>query len=404
MIGTKAVNAGHPKDNEGIINKFVSSIFGSSSADLTNEPTIDYNHTIPTLAFDNENLLPPKLTHNSFNYNKENDFLVPLTHNQSNETTIPTRDNSRPLRYPRSWNSADTANGRSASEGKGPFSKGYNDLFGDVNDYNDNKLDYEYAELQNRLNRKKSLNLNDQYNNYRSKKNDAIDHTTSSLPADYPGKFPKDFTTDQKIQQLERELHLETDLNTKYNKFVSSGTKGTTKRYEELVNTSGKATHNLREIIGQVEKQNEFLSNLNDLVDVNKELLKEEQVQAKDYESTVKNTNDKDNVDYEKEYKQLRKEYIEELSNHQFFYKSYQRLMIKYKELKGKLSPGGSDPNKKLKDKVRLIKATTSQSSIRSICDNLLLEINENDLLLNSYKLELEAANLKIKQLEAKLK
>lgn len=392
--------------NGGVLNKVMTSIFGNNSIDLSNEPTIDYNHTIPS--FDDEV------------YRKQDHHLI--SNNQSTETTMPTRDSSRQYPYRQNETRETPRNDYSMSRDKNLFHRGYNDLFGDVKD---DQFDYDYSQIQGRVSRQippkyngqyskfRSMNSpsdkrrtnyslydnhteNYRYNNHRIENPESIDNTTSSLPANYPGKFPKDSTTDEKIRQLERELLVETDLNTNYNKNIRSWTPS--KKYEEIVTADGNATKNLRTILGQIEKQNQFLSSLNDLVDVNLDVMSKKEI------SKPQQIKSKNEVNYEEEYKKLRKEYIEELSNHQLFYKSYQRLMIKYKELKAKISSSDSDPNKKLKDKVKLIKSTTTQSSIRSMCDNILLEVNENDLLLNSYKLELEAANLKIKQLESKSK
>lgn len=387
--------------NGGMFNKVMTSIFGNNSINLTNEPTIDYNDTIPSF----EDEFRPK----------QDSHLI--SYNHSSESTIPTRDLSMKYRHRQSEVRNMSRDRYSISGDKNLFNRGYNELFGDVKG---DQFDYASSETLGPVNRQIPLNYNNQYdkftnisspsdknriknskyvnhagnyryNNHRISKYDSIDNTTSSLPANYPGKFPKDLTTDEKIRQLEQELLVETDFNTNCNKNIISRTPF--KKYEEIVTIDGKTTKGLRTILGQIEKQNQFLSNLNDLVDVNgdvmykKEISKPEQIKS----------------NYEEEYKKLRKEYIEELSNHQFFYKSYQRLMMKYKELKAKISSSESDPSKKLKDKVKLIKSTTTQSSIRTICDNILLEVNENDLLLNSYKLELEAANLKIKQLEGEL-
>ncbi|ODV69474.1 hypothetical protein HYPBUDRAFT_164100 [Hyphopichia burtonii NRRL Y-1933] len=138
----------------------------------------------------------------------------------------------------------------------------------------------------------------------------------------------------------------------------------------------------LKHSIQVLNNQNDFLKDLNDLVDENDK--KEDGDDKKE-----------DKNDFEAKYNQLRKDFIEEISNHHAFYKSYQSLLLKYKQLK-------TSQDSNVDDKINKIKSITTDPSIKNLCDELLLDCNQKDLLINSYKLELDAANLKISHLEIK--
>lgn len=128
----------------------------------------------------------------------------------------------------------------------------------------------------------------------------------------------------------------------------------------------------LRTLIDTVNAKNGFLRKLNTLAD-----------------SSPKG----EVLDYEQKYHDLRREYLEELSSHQFFYKSYQELLVKYKALR-------RPSNSRIHEKIRLMRSTSTQVSVKSMCDNVLAELDQQA----SYKDQLDAANDRIADLERMLK
>lgn len=380
--GFSSRNGGNSGGGGGIFSKFASSIFGNPSTDLTNEPTIDYNQTIHS--FPNEFTSNRVYDHNHLDDTTDN--YIPRRYNQSNESTIPTRDYSKPFQYRTTSTPQQSTNIRHSYNNNHVSrldARDYKDLFNDINDAD---LERDYRDLLTRLNKRGYIEP---------------DNVTSSLPLNYPGKFIHNSAEkhiDKRLNDLEDEIYHETKLNTKYNEKLKVNDHYKNHTYDKIISKDEKLSNELKTMKSNVEKNNEFLINLNELAEVNNHF------SQNGSDSGIRSKAiDKSGQDFEAEYNKLRKEFIEELSNHQFFYKSYQRLMIKYKDLKTKLSNSNSNPNQKIKDKIKLIRSSSSQSTIKSICDNILLDLNENDLVLNSYKLELDAANLKIKQLEQKL-
>lgn len=84
--------------------------------------------------------------------------------------------------------------------------------------------------------------------------------------------------------------------------------------------------------------------------------------------------------DFEEKYRQLRKEYLAELENNQFFYRSYQKLLLRYRDLKDQHA---GTLETRLKVRIRLIRKSASLSAVKTMYDNLLREIDE---MLISYK------------------
>lgn len=104
----------------------------------------------------------------------------------------------------------------------------------------------------------------------------------------------------------------------------------------------------LSELNQKVENNNKFLEKLNDLVDCKKEA-----------------EEDDDNV----KYNELRSQYIKELKTYQEFYENYITMFQEFKDLK--------DRNRKVLTKIRLIKNTTDDNSIKLICNNILDDLRQ---------------------------
>ncbi|CUM66088.1 uncharacterized protein PRCAT00003742001 [Priceomyces carsonii] len=194
-----------------------------------------------------------------------------------------------------------------------------------------------------------------------------------SLPQDYPGKFrpvtPKERNSSADINRQIREI--ETELENEQKRTVVNS-----RRME----TYSQQRH-LRDLVEKVEKQNAFLYHLNELVDISAT------------EEVPSNISQK--------YSELKEEYIKELSNIKTFYEAYYKLVLKYRDLKKKKKPAPSLVS--VKEKIRLIKSTSNQASIRSTCENILRELSDNENTAGYYKDELKKANERIKELEALL-
>lgn len=104
----------------------------------------------------------------------------------------------------------------------------------------------------------------------------------------------------------------------------------------------------LTELNHQVENNNKFLERLNDLVDCKKDA-----------------DEDDDNV----KYNELRSQYIKELKTYQEFYENYITMFQQFKDLKEK--------NRNVLSKIRLIKNTTDDNSIKLICNNILDDLRQ---------------------------
>lgn len=358
---------------KGIIGKALSSIFGTTSP-LTNEPTIDYNNTIQTYP-------------------------------TYNEDTISTQRLRRPYRN-HSMSGFDDDSRRN-----GPYvsdqinkDKNYKDLFSDqyvidsqALDDSDDDLNSDIDYIFNRYNHTNELvnNLPKRMPSSISNRDSQLDFD-KKLPMGYPGRFPSPLvllreshrytsdSIDNDLKKLEREINLENDittarLNARYNQYPTYDTKKVGK-YEALNDAANSNETRLNEMVNRISDRNKFLNELNTFVDLN------DQVEVP--------------ADINEKYKALREEYIKELTNCQNFYKAYYKLVFKYRNLKKEVGNSSMTP---IREKIKLIKSTSQQLSIRIVCDNLLTEIDKSDKLIAHYKNELALANSKIKHLEDKL-
>ncbi|KAK6456168.1 uncharacterized protein RJT20DRAFT_42171 [Scheffersomyces xylosifermentans] len=346
-------------------------LFGTSddTAPLTNEPTIDYNQTI--------------------DYYNANNHL----NTTSNFKTT----------------------GGNATE----------EISGDVIDYSDDELDSD-EELNRDFQR-----ISENY----TKTSHSLAVSNYSLPSAYPGKFPRS-TSATTIQneyantQTARGLQSTTNhANILTNKIVPDPTtqpqrytgrkskitpdeKNEDRITDEIANLQQEISNELRvfraknngqgfsleSAIDQVKNQNRFLQNMNELVDISI------------------NENEKENIpgNILKKYLDLKEAYIKEMTNSQMFYKGYYKLIVKYRALKksSNLATGKSSKTSKsglsIKEKVRVVKSSTKDPNIKTICANILQELDsiadKDDQLILKYKHDLEAANNRIRLLEEQLK
>lgn len=116
------------------------------------------------------------------------------------------------------------------------------------------------------------------------------------------------------------------------------------------------AEMNLNELNNKVTENNEFLKNLNYLVDINEDF--ELQVNAETQDSS-------------EQYTKLRDEFLSELNNYQTFYKDYINFFKNYQNMK--------KFNGKLVNKLKMIKDSSNENSVIFIINNLLNEINSLD-------------------------
>ncbi|KAG2732344.1 hypothetical protein G9P44_004761 [Scheffersomyces stipitis] len=332
-------------------------LFGSnedSTTPLTNEPTIDYNNTIHTIASERNRLSPSR-------FNTES------------------RSNSN---Y--------------------------------VLDYSDDELDSE-EELTRDFQRI-SRNLTRSTESIR----DWDLPTNHSLPTNYPGKFPKSTRTQE--AQVSNGAHKGAgtygdhvsrtyeplsdrvpSADYSENFIEKSDTTEQIAKLEQEINeelrSSRKRTKTdgiqLDSVILKVKQQNQFLSNLNELIDINN------------------SDQEIDNIPSSilRKYQALKEAYIKELNNSQVFYKGYYKLIGKYRQLKNAgngVRSSAPDVNTSksgffIKEKVRLIKSSTKEENIKLICVNILRELDameDKDKTIAKYKQDLDAANERIRQLE----
>lgn len=369
---------------KGILSKAYSSLFGPTSP-LTNEPTVDYNNTIQTYPKYNEDTISTR--------------TLPRSHRQNAEKPD---NNDRQHRY----DLLDKGE-RLSKESQ------YKDLFSDhyiidsqVLDDSDDELNSDIDYIFNRYNHTNEIvnnlpervpgNLSTSMLN--SDLTDLKIRTQKRLPTDYPGQFPSPLvlkrglyepkivdSIDNDLKSLEREINLENDittaqLNAKYNKYTSGYSDGANKGPGDEVQVVNKNDKRLLEIFDRVKDRTKFLNELNAYVDLS------DQVDVP--------------IDINEKYKALREEYIKELSNCQNFYKAYYKLVFKYRNLKKQISKSSSTT---IREKIKLIKSTSHQLSIRIVCDNLLAEVEKNDRMIAHYQNALAIANSKIKHLEDKL-
>lgn len=221
------------------------------------------------------------------------------------------------------------------------------------------------------------------------------DDTSASLPTNYPGKFKASsdaFNANQRY--IDREINSLEDQILRENAFHGGKLRAAVPRYSPI--DYAPEDRQLDSLLAKIGENNAFLSHLGDLAEVNDGLNSE-----KAPKMALKAS------DFELQYNTLRKDYLEELSNHQVFYRSYQKLLLKYNSLKDKvgssLSDAGVDTTAKLRSKVKLIRSRTTENSVKALCDNLLIDLNSQDTLINSYRVELDRANLRISELEKKV-
>lgn len=223
------------------------------------------------------------------------------------------------------------------------------------------------------------------------------DNTSASLPTNYPGKFKASSEVHNANQR-----YIDREINTLENQIAREDTiRGrrphqSLHKYAPIERTS--SDPHLDSLLAKVNENNAFLSHLEDLAEISEGINSETGPKTTPAAS-----------DFERQYNALRKDYLEELSSHQVFYRSYQRLLLKYNALKDKLGPSVSDAGvdrdttAKLRSKVKLIRSRTSENAIKTLCDNLLIDLNTQDTLINSYRVELDRANLRISELERKV-
>ncbi|ODV80763.1 uncharacterized protein CANTADRAFT_4768 [Suhomyces tanzawaensis NRRL Y-17324] len=359
---------------------------GDDTGSLRNEPTIDYNNTLPSL----------------------NTSLRGTSRGPLNPIEAISRDaDARYTRYD------------------------YKDNTRAVIDFSDDDLDSD-EEVTRDFNM--IMDNFTRTSEHMSRYSDDRHSTAFSLPSDYPGKFetPRDAKSGGYTA-------LHSQHRPPKNRFLdetwqSGGRKGT-KQTNERVSVSNpkdpllfteKINVQIEELQQQVENelrsaagsevedvnvkramekitlQNEFLSQLNALVDLN---------MASTEEQSIPNN-------LLQKYHILKQEYLKELHNSQDLYKGYYKLILKYRLLRKNHrhdDPAGNNTADRrsvnrstftVKEKIRLIKSTSNQESIKLICVNVLKELEslENkDAIIESYKRELEAANAKIKELETTL-
>lgn len=340
-----------------IFGRAVTSIFGPATP-LTNEPTIDYNNTIQTYGH-NENIISPQGPQSQ-------------------------------------WDTA-------TDTGTGPYSRKpdskYRELFRDEYIIDLRVLDDSDDEL--------NTDIDYIFDKYKHT-NEVVGRMPRGvgeldelrLPDGYPGRYPSPLSrvgapgaprgvsverdVDRDLRTLEREVDLEQDINTarlnaRYNEYAG-GSRGTGKLGTVELGTGGGNDRQLRAMVERVSDRNRFLAELNEYVDLS------------GLADVPANITDK--------YNALRAEYIKELSACQNFYRAYYKLVFKYRNLKKHVTKPTATS---LREKVNLIRSTSLQLSIRTLCDSLLGELSDNDRLISHYQNELARANLKIKHLESQL-
>lgn len=199
-----------------------------------------------------------------------------------------------------------------------------------------------------------------------------------SLPSGYPGKFSK------KEPIIPTKPNYSGNL---YNEKIDLEMEKLQQEINREINTKSHQPKKLQitSILMKIREQNEFLEQLNQLVDINQT---EQQVPT----------------NLLQKYNDLKQDYIKELKGSQALYQGYYKLILKYRSLrKDRATPNTNKSAFTIKEKIRLIKSKTTQEQIKLICTNLLREIEEldnKDATIARLQGELDAANLKIKQLE----
>lgn len=136
-------------------------------------------------------------------------------------------------------------------------------------------------------------------------------------------------------------------------------------------------------LIDQVDTNNRFLKTVDQLIDSNE-----------DYNETDKALAEK--------FENLKQTYINDAKSWEAFTENYIELDRKYRELRSRMA---SKTLVNFKENINRIKHMSSDSNVKSICENLLIEcdsLNDKDEVIQSYKEQLQQANERIKQLELK--
>ena len=148
---------------------------------------------------------------------------------------------------------------------------------------------------------------------------------------------PSSFDEDLELKRLHEEVNKEINKETKYN----------TKFNENSFKLQLDNLKQINDVSQTINDNNKVLEHLNGLINMNQ-------------------SDDVGNRDYD----QLKKEYLNELINYQNFYKSYLKLFSKYKQLKKHYN------DRNIAKKIKLIRETTNENSVKLMCNNLLDELN----------------------------
>lgn len=148
---------------------------------------------------------------------------------------------------------------------------------------------------------------------------------------------PSSFDDDLELKKLHEEVNKEISKETKYN----------TKFNENSFKLQLDNLKQINDVSQTINDNNKVLEHLNGLINMNQ-------------------SDDIGNRDYD----QLKKEYLNELINYQNFYKSYLKLFSKYKQLKKHYN------DRNIAKKIKLIRETTNENSVKLMCNNLLDELN----------------------------
>lgn len=91
-----------------------------------------------------------------------------------------------------------------------------------------------------------------------------------------------------------------------------------------------------------------------------------------------------DDSEYREKYIRLRKEYIEEVSNHKAFYESYQRLLLRHDALRDKMAADSAATDcpatANLRRKIQQVRQATSQPTVHQLCDSMVSDLDAIDL------------------------
>lgn len=102
----------------------------------------------------------------------------------------------------------------------------------------------------------------------------------------------------------------------------------------------------------------------------------------------------------ESDYDTLRQEYLNELEQYQQFYKSYQSLILKYRDLRRSLSEPLSNSYTRAKQHISQLSAMSSTSTMKDLCEQALSEVEALNGLALSYKHDLDDSRAIINDLK----